>query len=74
MDASEHIWFGGIKTQLHLAIDDATGVIVGIFDQQETLNGYYNVLSQILRKYGIPYMFFTDRRTVFEYKRKHPLP
>lgn len=71
MDASEHIWFGRIKTQLHLAIDDATGVIVGAyFDQQETLNGYYNVLSQILRKYGIPYMFFTDRRTVFEYKKK----
>lgn len=71
MDASLHAWFGGIKSQLHLAIDDATGTIVGAyFDREETLNGYYHVLGQILRKYGIPYMFFTDRRTVFEYKKK----
>ena len=71
MDASLHNWFGGDKSQLHIAIDDATGTIVGAyFDQQETLNGYYNVLSQILKGYGIPYMFFTDRRTVFEYKQK----
>lgn len=71
MDASLHIWFGECKTQLHIAVDDATGAIVGAyFDSQETLNGYYNVLHQILTQYGIPYMLFTDRRTVFEYKQK----
>lgn len=71
MDASVHIWFGGIKTHLHAAIDDATGRIVGAyFDHQETLNGYYNVFNQILTTYGIPHMFYTDRRTVFEYKQK----
>ena len=72
MDASQHIWFGDTKTHLHIAIDDATGLIVGAyFDKQETLNGYYNVLHQILVNYGVPYQFFTDRRTVFEYKKKH---
>lgn len=71
MDASEFFWFGGIKTHLHIAVDDATGMLVGAyFDTQETLNGYYNVLYQILNNYGIPYQFFTDRRTVFDYKRK----
>lgn len=71
MDASVHDWFGSVKTQLHIAVDDATGSIVAAyFDTQETLNGYYNVLDQILRNYGIPYMFLTDRRTVFEYKQK----
>lgn len=71
MDASLHLWFGDIKTQLHVAVDDSTGSIVGAyFDLQETLDGYYNVLSQILKGYGIPFMFFTDRRTVFEYKKK----
>lgn len=71
MDASVHTWFGGFKTQLHAAIDDASGRIVGAyFDYQETLNGYYNVFYQILTNYGIPYMFYTDRRTVFEYKQK----
>lgn len=71
MDASVHLWFGGTKTQLHVAIDDATGSIVGAyFDHQETLNGYYHVFHQILTDYGIPYLFFTDNRTVFEYKQK----
>ena len=71
MDASVHLWFGAVKAYLHLAVDDATGRIVGAwFDTEETLNGYYNVFSQILTEYGIPYMFFTDRRTVFEYKLK----
>lgn len=71
MDASLHHWFGNSKSQLHIAIDDATGMIVGAyFDGQETLNGYYNVFHQILTQYGIPAMFYTDRRTVFEYKKK----
>ncbi|MEG1726085.1 MAG: ISNCY family transposase [Anaerovoracaceae bacterium] len=71
MDASVHLWFGLEKTQLHIAVDDATGAIMGCyFDAQETLNGYYNVLNQVLTEYGIPYMLFTDRRTVFEYKQK----
>lgn len=71
MDASQHLWFGTSKTYLHAAIDDATGTIVGAyFDTQETLNGYYQVFRQVLQHYGIPYLFYTDRRTVFEYKRK----
>ena len=72
MDASPHVWFGNVVTHLHLAIDDATGKIVGgYFDEQETLKAYYQVLYQILTNYGIPYKFLTDRRTVFEYKRKN---
>lgn len=72
MDASLHNWFGTEKSQLHIAVDDASGEITGAyFDSQETLNGYYHVLHQVLTNYGIPYMFFTDKRTVFEYKRKN---
>ncbi|BCJ95096.1 transposase [Anaerocolumna cellulosilytica] len=72
MDASIHLWFGDTKTQLHIAVDDATGTIVGAyFDEQETLKGYYNVFHQVLTEYGIPYLFFTDNRTVFEYKQKN---
>jgi transposase len=42
MDASLHKWFGTEKSTLHIAVDDATGMIVGAyFDKQETLNGYY---------------------------------
>lgn len=72
-DGSIHIWFGGVKTCLHLAIDKATSTIVGAwFDKQETLNGYYHVLYQILTNYGIPYKFFTDNRTVFNYMSLNP--
>lgn len=71
MDASSFEWISGHIWHLHLAVDDSTGTVVGAyFDTQETLNGYYNVFFQILNSYGIPAMFYTDRRTVFEYKRK----
>ncbi|MFZ2823973.1 MAG: ISNCY family transposase, partial [Lactococcus raffinolactis] len=71
MDASSYQWFGGQITHLHVAIDDASGNIVGAyFDTQETLKGYYHVLHQILSKHGIPVAFLTDKRTVFEYHKK----
>lgn len=72
MDASSFSWFGSSSTTLHIAVDDASGSITGAwFDQQETLSGYYHVFHQILTDYGIPYKFFTDRRTVFTYKKKN---
>lgn len=68
MDASHHLWFGNFKAHLHLAIDDASGRLVGgHFETQETLNGYYNVYYQILTNYGIPLEFLTDNRTIFKY-------
>lgn len=72
-DGSIHMWFGRFKSCLHLAIDKATSTIVGAwFDYQETLNGYYHIFYQILTKYGIPYKFFTDNRTVFNYMSLNP--
>lgn len=71
MDASSFKWNGTDTWHLHLAVDDASGKVVGAyFDTQETLNGYYHVLYQILTHYGIPALFYTDRRTVFDFKRK----
>ena len=66
MDASGLFWFNKIYSTLHLAVDDAIGTVVGAyFDYQETLNGYYHVLKNILEKHGIPNEFLTDNRTVF---------
>lgn len=74
MDATPHEWVPGQIWHLHLAIDDASGVVTGAwFDTQETLNGYYHVFEQILTDYGIPYKFLTDKRTVFTYKKKGAL-
>ena len=59
------------KIRSSRCIDDATGQVVGLyFDKEETLNGYYNITHQILSTYGIPYLIKTDKRTVFEYKKK----
>ena len=72
-DGSIHLWFGDKKSCLHLAIDKATSTILGAwFDNYETLNGYYHVLYQILKNYGIPYKFLTDNRTVFNYISLNP--
>lgn len=72
MDATPFEWTPGQIWHLHLAVDDATGRITGAwFDTQETLDGYYHVFYQILTTYGIPYKFFTDRRTIFTYKKKN---
>ena len=73
MDGSIHLWFGSVKVCLHLAVDVCTGnVIGGVFQNQETLRGYYIVYKQILDKYGIPYKFKTDNRTVFNYESLNP--
>ena len=71
MDASSFVWFyGDSVSHCHVAIDNATGCIVGIFlDSQETLFGYFNVLKQILSDHGIPHEIRSDRRTVFDYQR-----
>lgn len=69
MDGSIHNWFGSSKCCLHLAIDLCSGTIVGgYFAKQETLKAYYHVFKQILENYGIPVLFKTDNRTVFNYE------
>jgi hypothetical protein len=71
MDASPYEWVPDQIWHLHVAIDDASGVITGAwFDTQETLNGYYHVLHQVLVNHGIPYKILTDNRSVFNYKKK----
>lgn len=76
MDASSLVWVPGKgKWHLHLAVDDATGEIVGAyFDIQETLHGYYMVLKQIIENYGLPLTFRTDKRTCFEYSLRNDTP
>jgi len=70
MDASKHNWFAEEINTLHLAIDDATSKILGgHFEQEETLQGYYMLFAQILRGYGAPEEFYTDKRTVFTCSR-----
>lgn len=71
IDASSCIFFGNEKTHLHLSIDTSCNACTGAYlDFQETLNGYYHVLYQILIDYGIPIKITSDGRTIFEYLSK----
>ncbi|WP_407895679.1 ISNCY family transposase [Lacticaseibacillus sp. N501-2] len=77
MDGSQEYWLGSDhpKITLHLAVDDASGTVVGAwFEDQETLQGYFQVFAQILRQHGVPYEILTDRRTVFNSNKKAGVP
>ena len=73
IDASLHNWFGKehSKATLHGAIDDATGTAMGLyFCKEETLDGYYEMMWQILIKHGIPEALYGDNRSIFEHRKK----
>jgi len=75
LDASQHFWIDGEYWHLHIAIDDASGDILGaFFSKEETLNSYYHVTKQILINHGIPHKFLTDYRTVFNDNSKNYKP
>ena len=66
MDACQKLWFGGIPSYLHLAVDKATKkVLFGWFEYEEITRGYFVVLFNIIMNYGIPAKIKTDNRSTF---------
>lgn len=66
MDACQKMWFGGIPSFLHLAVDKATKkVLFGWFEYEEITRGYYVVLFHIIINYGIPAKIKADNRSSF---------
>jgi transposase len=67
IDASPHKWFiGGGEFTLHGAIDDATGDILALFyTKNECMDGYFEIIRQIITYYGIPTSLYCDRHTIF---------
>lgn len=56
----------GPEANATVLIDDATGIITGLFfSETETLEGYFKALEQHLHKYGRPRALYTDRYSVF---------
>ncbi|MBC7320612.1 ISNCY family transposase [bacterium] len=69
MDGSTHYWFEsrGPRVCLQAAIDDATGkILAATFRPNEDLQGYFEILRQMLTNYGIPVSIYTDRHTIFK--------
>lgn len=66
LDASPYEWVKGMKLNLHGAIDDATGKVLGLyFTEQECLEGYFEVIRQVIYGHGIPVSTYNDRHTIF---------
>lgn len=66
MDACQKLWFGGIPSFLHLAVDKATKkVLFGWFEYEEITRGYFVVLFHIIINYGIPTKIKADNRSSF---------
>ena len=66
MDACNKLWFGGIPSFLHLAVDKATKkVLFGWFEYEEITRGYYVVLFNLIINYGIPAKIKADNRSTF---------
>lgn len=66
MDACNKMWFDGIPSFLHLAIDKATKkVLFGWFEYEEITRGYFVVLFNLIINYGIPAKIKADNRSTF---------
>lgn len=65
-DGSQHVWFGGIKTDLIGGIDDATGKVVGgEFFFGETSNHSMKVIREIIDHNGLPESFYMDQAGIY---------
>lgn len=67
-DGTPHEFFKGDfkKYSLHGFIDDATGIVTGLYlCENECLQGYLEITRQTLRNFGIPQSIYADGTNVF---------
>ena len=68
VDGSHHRWLEdrGPWLTLLLAVDDATGTApYALFRKQEDSEGYFRLMTGIVRRRGIPLALYSDRHSVF---------
>lgn len=67
IDASPYDWFDdGNSYALHGAIDDATGIITGLYmTHNECLQGYFEVMRHTILVFGVPLSVYSDKHTIF---------
>jgi hypothetical protein len=55
------------------AVDDATGrVLAAVFRRAEDGHGYFLLLRQLMRRYGLPTTVYTDRHGIFQRDLRTP--
>ena len=73
IDGSHHRWLEdrGPRFVLLLAVDDTTGTVANaLFRPEEDTRGYFLLMEDIIRNYGIPLAIFGDRHGVFKFNGK----
>jgi molybdenum-dependent DNA-binding transcriptional regulator ModE len=66
LDGSFHDWFGdGRPVYLMTLIDDATGICLARFAEQETTVAAMRLLWAWIARYGVPAAIYVDRKTVY---------
>ena len=69
MDACEKMWFGGIVSYLHLAVDKGTKkVLFGWFEYEELTRAYFILLYNLIINYGIPLRIKTEFKPVNDHQ------
>lgn len=72
IDGSPHDWFEGRgpKCCLMEIVDDATGITMGRFSEQETSEAALRLLKAWIERYGIPRAIYVDRKNTFITERE----
>ena len=73
IDGSKHDWLEGRGPYLTLvgAVDDTTGTVpYALFRNEEDAQGYFMLLSGIIKNKGIPLALYTDRHGIFQRSTK----
>jgi hypothetical protein len=67
IDGSPHDWFEGRREKCNLMnlIDDATGITMGFFSEEESTEAAYEVLKMWITRYGIPQAIYSDHHTIY---------
>ena len=71
-DGSYHIWFGGEKYCLLLAVDDATGKITyAKFDINESTIAVFKFWLEYFDKHGLPLSIYLDKFSTYKINHKN---
>ena len=73
IDGSHHPWLEdrGPKLTLLIAVDDATSTVAqAVFRTTEDTRGYLVLLERLIRQWGIPLAFYSDRHAAFKYNAR----
>ena len=73
VDRSFHRWPGeqGPQFTLLLAVDDATGTVANaVFRQEEATRGYFDLMEELIQRWGVPIALYRDRHGVFKFSGK----